>query len=270
MIIDYHMHLERGPFDENWWLKFWEEEKKKNIQEIGITEHGHRFKEFRPIYDHIPITAPWCDSNLEEYREFTTFLKEKYKIKVGVEMDYFPEKEKEIKELLEEYNFFDYVLGSVHFIDHGFGFDIDPNDPRWTEKDIEEIFEDYFDKVERMIKSNLYDVIAHLDLVKLWGGRTPKNISSIYERISKVIISSQMSLELNTAGWRKPVKELYPSPEFLKIISPYNIPLTFGADAHTPEDAGRDIEKAYQLAKNLGFKKISIFEKRKRILIDLQ
>ena len=269
MLIDYHMHLERGPFEENWWLKFYKNAKENGIDEIGVSEHGHRFKEFRPIYDHIPITASWCDSTLEDYKEFLFFLKEKYNVKIGIEMDYFPEKEKEIKELLSEYNFFDYVLGSVHFIDHGFGFDIDPNDPRWTERDIKEIFEDYFDKVERLIKSKLFDVTAHLDLVKLWGGRTPSNIFDMYDKIAKLIVDSNISVELNTAGWRRPIKELYPSPELLKILAPYNIPLTFGADAHNPEDAGRDVGKAYEIAKNLGFKKLSLFNKRERIIIDL-
>ncbi|MGB9811104.1 MAG: histidinol-phosphatase [Dictyoglomus turgidum] len=269
MLIDYHMHLERGPFEENWWLKFYEKAKERNIKELGISEHGHRFKEFRPIYNHLPITESWCDSNLYEYKEFTMFLKKKYNLKIGLEMDYFPEKEKEIKELLQEYNFFDYVLGSVHFIDQGFGFDIYPNDPRWTERDIEEIFEDYFDKVEKLIKSNLFDVIAHLDVVKLWGVRKPKNLNNLYEKIAKVIINSNISLELNTAGWRKPVNEVYPSPEFLRILAPYDVPLTFGADAHTPEDVGRDIQKAYNLAKELGFKKLSIFNKRDKIVVDL-
>lgn len=269
MLVDYHMHLEKGSFVEEWWLKFYEKAKERNIQEIGITEHGHRFKEFRPIYNHIPITEPWCDSTLEEYKEFMSFLKEKYNVKIGVEMDYFPEKEKEIKELLREYNFFDYVLGSVHFIDHGFGFDIDSNDPRWTERDIEEIFEDYFDKLEKLIKSELYDVVAHLDLVKLWGGRLPKNIDFLYEKVAKEIVRYNLTIEINTSGLRKPVQEIYPSPRFLSLISSYSIPLTFGADAHTPEDVGRDIEGAYRLAKNLGFKYISLFEKRDKIIVNL-
>jgi len=269
MLIDYHMHLERGSFTEEWWLKFYEKAKERKIREIGITEHAHRFKEFRPIYDHIPITEPWCDTTLSEYKDFMFFLRDKYNVKVGVEMDYFPEKEKEIKEILREYDFFDYVLGSVHFIDHGFGFDIDPNDPRWTERDIEEIFEDYFDKVEKLIKSDIYDVVAHLDLVKLWGGRIPKNIDVLYQKIAEELIKHNLSIEINTSGLRKPVKEIYPSPKFLVLISSYNVTLTFGADAHTPEDAGRDIEEAYLLVKSLGFKYMSIFEKRKKFITNL-
>jgi len=112
-------------------------------------------------------------------------------------------------------------------------------------------------------------VVAHLDVVKLWGGRKPKNLISLYEKTAKMIANHDISVELNTAGWRKPVNEIYPSPEFLKLLVHYNIPLTFGADAHTPEDVGRDIEKAYKLAKDLGFKRLSIFNKRDRIIVDL-
>lgn len=261
MIIDYHMHLERGPFSEEWFEKFWERAKEEGVEEIGISEHAHRFKEFRAIYKDLSYTESWCDSNLEEYIPFLKELKKKYPIKIGLEMDYLPHKEKKIEELLEEFNNFDYVIGSIHWLNHGFGFDIDPNDPRW-EKESEKIFLDYFERLELAIKSNLFDIIGHIDLVKLWGHRPPENIVDIYERLTGLIKEKKISVEINTSGLRKPVKEIYPSPLFLEILSKYDIPLTFGSDAHNPEDVGKNIRSSYDLAKKLGFKKVSLFDKR--------
>lgn len=262
------MHLEKGPFSVEWWEKFYQKEIENGIEECGISEHAHRFKEARSIYNHLPYTEKWCDATLEDYVSFVVSLKEKYPVKIGLEMDYLPEKEKEIREFLEYYNVFDYVLGSVHWLQSGFGFDIDPNDPRWS-NDLEEIFLDYFDRVKMAIKSGLFDIIAHLDLIKLWGVPLPDNIEEIYIDVSRVISSSNIALEINTSGLRRPVKEIYPSPRFLKVLSQFDIPITFGSDAHLPEDAGRSIRDAYNLAKALGFKTMFIFSKRKpdRVLL---
>lgn len=262
MMIDYHMHLEKGPFSTEWWEKFYQREVENGIEECGISEHAHRFREARGIYDHLPYTEKWCDSSLEEYVDFVTQLKKDYPVKLGIEMDYLPEKESEIKDFLMRYDVFDYVLGSVHWLQSGFGFDIDPNDPRWS-NDLEEIFFDYFDRVKRAIHSGLFDIIAHIDLIKLWGVPLPAHIDDIYMDMGRIISSSNAALEINTSGLRRPVKEIYPSPRFLKTISQFDVPITFGSDAHLPEDAGRFIRDACTLAKELGFKTILTFNKRK-------
>ncbi|PMQ01669.1 MAG: histidinol-phosphatase [Dictyoglomus sp. NZ13-RE01] len=268
MLIDYHMHLERGPFSEDWFLLFWQKAKEKGIEEIGISEHGHRFIELRPVYKDLPYTDKWCDSSLEEYFLFINSMKKKYPVKLGIEMDYLPDKEKEIKEILENYEF-DYVIGSVHWLNHGFGFDIDPNDERWK-KESKQIFLDYFERLELAIKSGLFDIIGHIDLVKLWGYSPPENLTDIYLRIASMLKERALSIEINTSGLRRPVKEIYPSPKFLEILAPYDIPLTFGSDAHSPEDVGKNIEEYYNFVKNLGFKKLTIFEKRVPKYIDIK
>lgn len=262
------MHLEKGPFSTEWWEKFYQREIENGIEELGVSEHAHRFKEARGIYDHLPYTDKWCDTTLEEYINFMNELKGRYPVKIGLEMDYLPEKEKEIREFLEYYNVFDYVLGSVHWLQSGFGFDIDPEDPRWS-NDLKEIFFDYFDRVKKAIQSDLFDIIAHIDLIKLWGVPLPDGIENIYKDISETLSSSSIALEINTSGLRRPVKEIYPSVNFLKVISQFNVPVTFGSDAHLPEDAGRSIRDTYKLVKDLGFKKVSVFNKREPKFIEL-
>jgi histidinol-phosphatase (PHP family) len=268
MIIDYHIHLEKAAFSLPWWEEFFQKEKERGVDEIGISEHAHRFREARKIYNSLPYTEKWCDSTLEEYISFARELKEEYPVKIGLEMDYLPDKEGEIRDFLEEYNVFDYVLGSVHWLESGFGFDIDPTDPRWN-NNLKEIFLDYYLRIKMAAKSGLFDILAHLDLIKLWGVPLPENIFDFYSEVSEVISNSNVVVEINTSGLRRPVKEIYPSPEFLKVLSPYNIPLTFGSDAHLPEDAGKYIKDAYFMAKNIGFKHFAVFTRRKPQLIEI-
>jgi len=268
LTIDYHIHLEKGPFSLGWWEEFFQNERERGVDEIGISEHAHRFKEAREIYNSLPYTEKWCDSTIEEYVLFLEELKKNYQVKIGLEMDYLPEKEKEIKDFLDEYNIFDYVLGSVHWLESGFGFDIEPQDPRWN-GNLREIFWDYFLRVKMAAQSGLFDILAHLDLIKLWGVPLPENINDVYLDVSEVISKSNVFVEINTSGLRRPVKEIYPSPEFLKVLSSYNIPLTFGSDAHLPEDAGKYIKDSYLLARDIGFKYFAVFNKRKPRLIEL-
>lgn len=262
------MHLEKGEFTKEWWEEFYSRELENGIEEVGVSEHAHRFIEARHIYAHLPYTEKWCDSSLEKYISFMEEIKVIYNVKIGIEMDYFPEKEDEIGSFLERHNVFDYVLGSVHWLRSGFGFDIDPNDPRWS-NNLEEIFIDYFDRIKKAINSGLFDIVAHLDLIKLWGVPLPENIKEIYEDIAKTIANSKVVLEINTSGLRRPVKEIYPSPKFLEVISKYDVPITFGSDAHLPEDAGRFIRDAYNLVKELGFKRLSVFSGRRPEFVDL-
>ncbi|HOP56377.1 MAG TPA: hypothetical protein PLK33_06610 [bacterium] len=132
---------------------------------------------------------------------------------------------------------------------------------RWN-GNLEEIFLDYFDRVKSAIYSGIFDIIAHIDLIKLWGIPLPKYIEEVYLDVSRIISGSKVAVEINTSGLRRPVKEIYPSPRFLETLAKFNIPITFGSDAHLPEDAGRSIEDACHLAITLGFKDIAIFENR--------
>ena len=50
MRMDYHMHFEKGSYDEAWVEGFFEAAKKRGLAEIGISEHSHTFPEFKELY----------------------------------------------------------------------------------------------------------------------------------------------------------------------------------------------------------------------------
>ena len=74
------------------------------------------------------------------------------------------------------------------------------------------------------------------------------------------------AIEISCAGLRKPCKEIYPSLEFLKLARSFDVPITLGSDAHVPQDVGRDLDKAIELAKAAGYTEFCRFKKRKKIL----
>ena len=95
-----------------------------------------------------------------------------------------------------------------------------------------------------------------------------KDINMMATKALQAIKDADMVLELNVAGYRKPVKESYPSPSLLKQAYDLGIPITFGSDAHKPEQVGLYNNEIINLAKRIGYKKCATFSNRKREMIN--
>ncbi len=108
----------------------------------------------------------------------------------------------------------------------------------------------------------LFDIIGHCDLVKKFGNRPENELSKDLEKTARVFKECGVAVEINTSGLRKPVNEIYPSYEILKVYKKYDIPIIFGSDAHTPDDVGKDFDKAILLAGQVGYEEFVTFENR--------
>jgi len=159
----------------------------------------------------------------------------------------------------------DYLIGSVHFINK-WGFDNPEFIGEYKNKNIDEIWQEYFNLVKDMAKSGLFQIVGHLDLIKVFNFKPKKDIRLIAKEAIKEIKKANMAVEINTAGFRKPVKEAYPSIELLELIYENNIAITFGSDAHKIEHIGYEYETALNLAKKAGFNSCVSYINKDRIL----
>ncbi|WP_353661315.1 histidinol-phosphatase [Hydrogenimonas sp. SS33] len=160
----------------------------------------------------------------------------------------------------------DYLIGSVHFIDR-WGFDNPEFIGKYEGADIDTIWRDYFDLVEAMARSGLFDIVGHLDLIKVFKYVPKTDVRLIAERAMDAIKEADMAIELNAAGYRKPIGEAYPSLELLQMAYEREIPITFGSDAHKPEQVGFRKEELHRLARSVGYTKAAHFRKRDRELV---
>src|SRR5690606_617541 len=106
----------------------------RGVDEIGISEHGHRFAEFAGVMAELwrpePVTgAFWLpeqfNHELAAYVEAVLAARARgLPVRLGIEVDYLPGREDDIRRLLAPYPW-DYVLGSVHFLD-GWAIDVGP------------------------------------------------------------------------------------------------------------------------------------------------
>ncbi len=216
MLTDYHLHLRPDEPDtsaERYFTadnvdRYLAAAAEAGIAELGVSEHVYRFTQALGLWRH-PFWEEQARDDLDAYCEFVRGTP----LRLGVECDYVPAAEDRTAALLEARDF-DYVVGSVHFVgdaavDHP-GWDV------WESKgDPDEVWRRYFASLAECARSGLFDILAHPDLVKVWGsgrplpGRDPRNY---YEPAVEAIAESGIAVEVSTAGLRKPVGELYPAP----------------------------------------------------------
>ena len=200
----------------------------RGVDEIGFTEHVYYFRQTRPLW-HVPYHAERCSHDLEPYVDAVARARSGrgLPVKLGLEVDYVPEREDETRELLAPYPW-DYLLGSVHFID-GFGVDGEPRADRRSR--VDEAWRRYFDPLAAAARSGLFDSLSHPDLVKVFGSAR-RRVVRLCGQVADAIADSGVAVEVSTAGLRKPVGELYPDPDLLAACRERGVPVTIASDAH--------------------------------------
>ena len=260
MIVDYHMHLrsERGEIAHETAAvePYVEAARAAGVDEIGFTEHVYYFRQTRSLWS-VPYQTERCVYDIEPYVEAVVQARGRgLPVKLGLEVDYVPGREDETRELLAPYPW-DYLLGSVHFID-GLGVD---GEPRLLDSiGVEETWRRYFETLAGAARSGLFDSLSHPDLVKIFDERAE---FFDYRPVVDAIAESGVAVEVSTAGLHKPVGELYPHPEFLAACRERGVPVTTGSDAHEPRVVGRDFDRARELLQSAGYETVTVFEQRK-------
>jgi histidinol-phosphatase (PHP family) len=236
----------------------------RGITELGCSEHVYRFAQALEVWEH-PL---WRESARDDLDAYVEFLREETDLRVGIEADFVPGREDRMATLLEARDW-DYVIGSVHFLGDlavdNEGYDI--WDHRAHRPD--EVWARYFETLGEAARSGLFDVLAHPDLVKVWGARRPRpegDLRRFYERAMEGIAESGIAVEVSTAGLRKPAGELYPAPAFLEMVLDAGNPIALSSDAHTPDELGFRYDEALEALDRLGVGEIAVFEGRERRL----
>ena len=258
-MIDYHIHTKLCGHATGEMEQYVERAIEIDLSEIGFSDH-------LPFVDFERPGFAMSLSQLPFYVQKVDKLREKYPnitIRSGIEVDYFPHLEHKIAALLDQYTF-DYVYGSVHFIDD-WTFDSPDALPEWNLADINQVWEQYIGLLHQAAESGLFDIMSHLDLVKIYGFRPTRDLLPQWESLMKCLKENGLATEINTRGLRKPVGEIYPSEKILALIKKYEIPIVFGSDAHAPEEVGRDFDKASELALKYGINTVAQFEQRQLI-----
>jgi histidinol-phosphatase (PHP family) len=194
------------------------------------------------------------------------------RIRAGIEVDNDPIHSAAGRNWIEKHwDKLDFVLGSVHFLDRADQmFDSVPDGAAQFEgRSVDAIFADYFSRVREMAATGLMDCLAHLDLIKIHGHRPNAEIDAIAGETLDFIHARNLAIELSTAGWRKPVNELYPGDRIIQLAIEKGIVFTTASDAHSHVQLGNNFPRLAQKMANFGIRQVSVFEKHNRIQLPL-
>lgn len=252
MLVDYHVHVVAHgeyTYSTEWIKNYLSQAQTMGVGQIGFCEHDW-------YIDEIDFSAV----RRAHQQDFTSM-----RVRIGLEVDYKPGRENEIASLLAKKSF-DYVIGSIHHIGDWM-FDHPDHKHEFQEKNIDVVYDEYFKLVGQAIRSGLFDIIGHLDLVKIWGHRPlQRPVTSFLDPILKEMHAEGVVVEVNSAGLRKPVGEIYPSRDLLEQLFNANIPITFGSDAHHPDDVGAGLREGMKLAREAGYRTVVGFNRRQKVL----
>jgi histidinol-phosphatase (PHP family) len=224
------------------------------IDVFGFSEHAP-MKNFEDGYRLLLKDKLFYEKSVQD-------LQEKYnkdiEILLGYEVD-FMEGDYLLDEIINAK--VDYLIGSVHYL-NDWGFDNPEFISVYKNRNIDEIYTEYFYAVEKMAQSGKFDIVGHLDLIKVFNYTPHTDVKFIAKKALDAIKKSDMVVEINSAGFRKPVGEQYPCTQLLELIYELNIPITFSCDAHTVEQVGLNYERSVDIAKKIGFTKCVTFKSR--------
>ena len=247
-MIDYHLHViahgDRPMTVENI-LEYLEVAKARGLKQMGITEHDRYLED-------IDLSA--FQEAREEYQEV--------ELRLGIEIDFVPGAEERMERDANALPY-DYVIGSVHRVQ---GEEVDHPDHREIYEKLEpyELYERYYANVREAALSGRFEILGHPDLIKIFRTYPDQDITPILEETADAVAESGVIVDVNAAGLRKPIGEVYPSRQLLEMLHRRGVPIILSSDAHAPDQVALGYDKSLKLVHEVGYREVVTFKERER------
>jgi histidinol-phosphatase (PHP family) len=230
---------------------------------VGLTEMG--FSDHNPMakddFDDWRMKLGELDLYVEKVQEARRQFPN-LAIKLAMEVDFIPGYEDWVRELAARHPW-DYFIGSVHYVGT-WAIDNPKHISEWKKRDTYEVWEAYFECLTLAAESKLFDIIGHADLCKRFCFYPQQDWTGLAKRFLEAAKRNDVAMEINTAGLRKDCKEMYPHPWIVQEAARLGVALTFGSDAHAPEDVARNWGEALALARGAGYTHWRRFTRQRR------
>jgi histidinol-phosphatase (PHP family) len=237
----------------------------------------------------VELLQPWIDrcrergiksiafTDHDRYREGVDFdviaklreINSDVEILTGIELDNDPVTgESGLKWVETHWDRLDFVLGSIHYLnDASRMFDGADQSGQLQSLGFERAYQEYRSQLDALIRRGQIDCLSHLDLIKIHG-LLPESYdpAKFFGPILGQIAAAGLAMEINTAGWRKPVGEQYPAEPILRSALALKIPITISSDAHSYAQVAEDYGKLEPLLERIGLERPTRFWRHQRRL----
>lgn len=227
---------------------------------LGFSGHGYYAK------DDSSMTPEKTKQYIQDVRQAQQQAPNGLKIYLGIEED--------IMAPIENVEDFDYVIGSVHYLEHnGKIYPIDYSQEQFDEmlkegyqNDINALAKDYYLAIERQAQNPNIQIIGHLDLIAKYNEDQsyycfddPKILSYAKVAIEQLVKAGKI-FEMNSGAMAREYRNSpYPSIELLKLIYEANGKILINTDCHHKEYLDYGMQICLDLAKQIGFKTLEMF-----------
>jgi histidinol-phosphatase (PHP family) len=270
---DYHTHCSLDKHAKGNLQDYVEVAVKKGLGEIGLSDHFpmETLPESANVWQYA-MSQNEFPQYLQECKRLQHAFEDKITIKIASEVDYFPPSFPQYQKLLKPYwDDLDYIIGSIHVIQWegipAWGVDDEKFLSQFRTYGADKVYLEYYNAILRMVKTKFYNIIGHIDVPKKFGimPQTPETVWQKLLSIFDAVQQTDMAIEINMAGFLKPVKEQYPSERIIKELIARKIPITLGSDAHEPDNVGYNFEEMAAKLRKWGLTTLYKFTKHQKV-----
>ncbi len=258
-IVDMHTHTLNSP-DGNHTAEYMASAAEKNgIYALAFTDHCEVDYFYKEDYD------KYSEKSFTDISKVKKDFEGRLNVLCGVELGQ-PHYDKELAEKIINMHNYDIVIGSIHNLRNMEDFCY------WDygKTDIEAALNEYYDENINMASFGKVDTIAHITYPfryifnSLGYVEDIKKYKKKTDELFKICAEKDIALEINMGGLNYPIKMSSPDFDTVKRFKELGGKLiTVGSDSHYAERIGKGIDKAYEIAREAGFKSVAIFKNRK-------
>ena len=265
-MIDLHTHHHRcghasGELDD-----YVTSARRRGLRYVGLSDHAPLLID--DVQDepapgmHMPRSS-WAHY-LREAGDLKAANVDGIEVLVGVEADYVPGREEAYRVLLSDPRL-DYVIGAVHYFQGRHVYDRS----RWTAgTDVDAVYAAYLEQVRAAAATGLFDVMAHIDAIKARAPRPPRAPEREWDATVAALRDAGVVVEINTSGYRK-CGTPFPDWGLVERLNEAGVPLTFGSDAHRPDEVHHAWDDVLHGLRRRGVRELVVVRERRRSLVSL-
>ena len=265
ILADYHIHTHHSGDSDAPMEATIERAMEQGLKKICFTEHQDL--DFPEIPGQAPdrftlITEPYRDEVFACREKYGDRIDIGFGVEIGLQLEDTVRKNREYMSGFD----FDFVIASIHLMDHQ-----DFYYPYvWEGRSIDEMYRHCFElTLENITVFKDFDVLGHLDYITRYSPDKGASydwtrFADIIDEVLKQLIADGKGLDINSKVlFTNPDGNPNPHPAILKRFHELGGRfITFGSDAHFPEQVACGFERTRQMALDAGFTEYYTFEKR--------
>jgi HisJ family histidinol phosphate phosphatase len=224
--------------------------KNVDVSHLSVTEHVSQFHSIKHKVKFVSVhESGRMFSNFDEYlEEFSnTQVSSGIEIRKGLEVDYLEDYERVLGEEVSSQKW-DFLLCSIHELPNG--IDVEAKGLPQDKESVRKRWKEYFLTQKQALQSDFipFNVLAHPTRLGVSMPIFPEDIDEMIMDLAKLASKKGKALELNG-------KDMNTMPVLVRKVAQAchvtNCKVSFGSDAHFPNQVSRNFDQASELVKEL-------------------